>query len=515
MTNINWFENIPFLTIFLATLLSITTVLIKDGKLACRLHLVMVGIVCILSFVLCMYTFNNEVIFTYRLGNYPAPWGNELRGGVLESLMATGFTAVIFLTILGSNDFIFRGTPKEKLPIYFTMLNALVASILVLIYTNDIFTAYIFIEINTITACALVIVNGDGKSMVGILQYLVMSLIGSGLFLLGVTILYSITGHLLFPQMQEAIKDLMLLEQYEFPFLVVTGVMFIGIAIKSGLFPFHSWLPAFHPIASPPFSAIHSAVVVESYIILCIKLMFSVFTVEVVQTLKITDLLLGFGLMGMLFGSVLATRESRMKNMLAYSSVAQIGYIFMGIGLSGAIGMTAACFHILAHAVAKSMLFLCCGRFVDGAGGKKSIYYMRGLALHNPIAGVGYTVGGLSMIGVPLLAGFTSKIYFATASLYEPTRMFIVLMVLGVSMVLNALYFLPSMIAIWVKPKHEKDGFHDEEHYSFLKELHWDSSPPIFNFTIIVFIALNFVLGIWYAPVIEIIEKGIELLMQN
>lgn len=513
MTDINWLENIPFLTIAIAIFCSILTALIKDGKTACKIHLVMISIIGFLSGILCFYTVTTEKIFTFTLGKYPAPWGNELRGGPLEALIATGFIAVIFLTILGSNDFILREVPKGKQPIYFTMLNALVGSILVLIYTNDIFTAYIFIEINTITASALVVVNGDGKTMVGILHYLVMSLIGSGLFLLGVTILYSITGHLLFPQIQEAIQTLMWTGSYEFPFLVVTGVMFIGIAIKSGLFPFYSWLPALHPVASAPFSAIHSAVVVESYIILCIKLIFSVFTMEVVQTLKITDILLAFGLLGMIFGSVYATRESRIKHMLAYSSVAQIGYIFMGIGLGGVVGMTASCFHILAHSFGKAMLFLCGGRFIDGADGKKNLYYMRGIALHNPIAGIGYTIGGLSMIGVPLLAGFTSKIYFATAAMLEPLKMLLVLLVLGISMVLNALYFLPSIIAIWAKPKHENDGLHHEDHYSFFKELHWDASPKIFNFTIIIFILCNIFLGIFYAPIIDIIELGIELLM--
>lgn len=513
MTDINWLENIPFFTIFLAILSGIITSLIKDGKVACKIHLIVVGTICVLSGILCMYTVEMQKIFTYTLGSYVAPWGNELRGGPLESTMATVFTAVIFLTILGSNDFIFKDTPKEKQSIYFTLLNALVGSILVLIYTNDIFTAYIFIEINTITASALVVVKGDGKSMVGILQYLVMSLIGSGLFLLGVTILYSITGHLLFPQIQESIKLLVADDNYTFPFLVVTGVMFIGIAIKSGLFPFYSWLPALHPVASPPFSAIHSAVVVESYIILCIKLIFSVFTMDMIHDFKIMDILLAFGLMGMIFGSVYATKESKMKHMLAFSSVAQIGYIFMGIGLGGKVGMTAACFHILAHSFGKAMLFLCCGRFIDSAGGKKSIYYMRGVAIHNPIAGIGYTIGGLSMIGVPLLAGFTSKIYFATAAMYEPMLMMLIFMVLGISMVLNTLYFLPSIMAIWVAPKHENDGLHNKEHYSFLKELHWDASPPIFNVTIIIFIICNIILGVFYAPVIEIIELGIELLM--
>ena len=171
--------------------------------------------------------------------------------------------------------------------------------------------------------------------------------------------------------------------------------------------------------------------------------------------LKIIDILFVFGLAGMVMGSVYAMRETRMKRMLAYSSVAQIGYIYMGIGMSTRIAMVAACFHILAHAVTKSMLFLCCGQMVQDSGGKEQIYYLRGAARRNPVAGIGFTVGALSMVGVPLFVGFISKLYFATASVYSPGKMAAVLIVLGISMILNAMYFLPSVIAIWTPVKTE------------------------------------------------------------
>lgn len=507
--DINWFLNIPFFSIFVPLFCSIITMFMKSEKTAYNCNLVTLGLVCIMSFMLCSYTVANELIFTFTMGNFPAPWGNELRAGPLESLMAMAFTMVIFLTILGSKNFIIMDIPTGKHTAYFTVLNALVGSILALIYASDVFTAYIFMEINTITACALVVVKGDGKSVVGILQYLLISLVGSGLFLLGVSILYSITGYLSFNEMQGVIIELMATGEYEYPFLVVSGVMFLGIAIKSGLFPFHSWLGAFHPVASSTFSAIHSSVVAESYIILGIKLIFSVFTVDIIHSLKISDIFFIFGFMGMIYGSLIASKEDRMKYMLAFSSVAQIGYIFLGIGIGSVVGMTASCFHIIAHAFSKSMLFLCCGRFIDGSNGNLSIYYMRGIALCNPIAGIGYTIGGMSMIGIPLLAGFTSKVYFATASLYEPIRMVFVLGVLGISMVLNALYFIPSIMAIWTPPKNEFEG----EHKSILEELHWDSSPKIFNFVILVFIFCNIFLGIFYTPVINAIELGVSLLM--
>lgn len=199
----------------------------------------------------------------------------------------------------------------------------------------------------------------------------------------------------------------------------------------------------------------------------------------------------------MVMGSVYALREVKIKRMLAYSSVAQIGYIFMGLGLGTHVGVIAACFHILAHAVTKAMLFVCTGGLVDVSDKKDQIRNMRGAAHKNLIAGIAFTVGALSMVGVPLFAGFVSKIYFATASLYSPGKMAATLITLAISMILNAMYFIPSVIAIWSLPTEKIERAPVE---------------PWFAFSMICFIVLNFALGIFYKPVIRILELGIGLL---
>ena len=497
---VNWVHNIPFFSIFLAMLCGIITPLIKNGKIAQKIHAFMVMIVGVMSVILLISVVEKGESFTFMMGHFPAPWGNELRAGPLEALMAVAFSVVMFLTTTGGQDFIFHDVVPEKQSFYFIMLNAIFGGMLAMIYTNDIFTAYVFIEIITIASCALIMAKGTAQAMVGTTHYLVISLLGSGLLLLGISILYSITGHLLFPQMKESIMELAATGQYTFPLLVVTGFMFIGLAMKSALFPFHSMLPGAYQAAIPTSSGILSGLVLKSYILLGIKLIYSVFSVEVMHQLKIVDILFVFGLTGMIMGSVYAMRETRMKRMLAYSSVAQIGYIYMGIGMGSRIGMVAACFHILAHAITKSMLFLCCGSMVENSGNKEQIYYLRGAALRNPIAGIGFTVGALSMVGVPLFVGFISKLYFATASIYAPGKMAAVLIVLGISMVLNAMYFLPSVIAIWTPVK--AGG----------KPMEKVEPSPSFSVCVVLFILINIAMGIFYHPFISIIENGISLL---
>lgn len=500
MEHVNWIHNIPFFSIFLAMFCGIITPLIKNGKTAYKVHALMVLIVAIMSAILLVNVTITGESFTFMMGHFPAPWGNELRAGPLEAMMALIFSVVMLLTTTGGQEFIFHDIVPEKQSFYFIMLNALFGSMLALAYTNDIFTAYVFIEILTIASCALIMAKGTAQAMVGTTHYLVISLLGSGTILLGISILYSITGHLLFPQMKEAIVELVATGQYTFPLLVVTGFVFIGLAIKSALFPFHSMLPGAYQAAVPTSSGVLSGLVLKSYIFLAIKLIYSVFSVDVMLQLKIIDILFVFGLAGMVMGSVYAMRETRMKRMLAYSSVAQIGYIYMGIGMSTRIAMVAACFHILAHAVTKSMLFLCCGQMVQDSGGKEQIYYLRGAARRNPLAGIGFTVGALSMVGVPLFVGFISKLYFATASVYSPGKMAAVLIVLGISMILNAMYFLPSVIAIWTPVKTEGE------------EQTRVSVSPAFGVCIILFVLINIALGVYYRPFIEVIERGIILL---
>ncbi|MGN0134163.1 MAG: complex I subunit 5 family protein [Anaerotignum sp.] len=503
--HLNLVHNIPFFSIFFAMFCGIITPLIKNGRTARRLHGFMVLLIGALSVVLLVNVTQNGEAFTFMMGHFPAPWGNELRVGPLEALLAVLVSVVMFLTITGGSDIIFKEVVPEKQNLYFIMLNATFGAMLAMTYTNDIFTGYVFIEILTIASCTLILAKGTKQAIVGTTHYLVFGCMGSGLFLLGVCILYGITGQLLFPQIKEGVAALMATGDYHFALMIVVSLMFVGLGIKSALFPFHSALPTAYGSTMTTSSGILSGLVLKAYIILAIKLTFEVFTVQTLVELKIADVMFVLGVLGMVMGSVYAVRESRMKRMLAYSSVAQIGYIFMGIGLGSIAGMLAACFHVFAHAVTKSMLFVCCGAFIEDAGGKEQLENLKGAAHRNPLAGIAFTVGALSMIGVPLFAGFISKLYFAMAAV-EMTgpRLVLVLAALAISMILNAMYFLPSVIAIWTRPKEDGEGASKKAQIS-----------PTFALAMVLFIVVNLVLGIGYRPIIDVMKQGIELIQMT
>lgn len=205
--------------------------------------------------------------------------------------------------------------------------------------------------------------------------------------------------------------------EYTLPLTVVVALISIGLSIKSALFPFHTWVPDAYGYTTPASSAILSSLVSKGYIFLLIKIMYRVIGLDVIIATGIHNVLFIFGLVGMIMGSISAIRQNDIRRMIAFSSVAQIGYIYMGIGMGTEAGMLAAVFHIFSHAVCKAMLFLAAGGLADASGNSKHFRDLRGSGFRSPIAGVAFTVGALSMVGFPFLGGFISKLNFGTAAM--------------------------------------------------------------------------------------------------
>lgn len=497
--NINIIHNLPFFSIFLAMLGGIITALINDKRKALKLNQIIVLIIFIMQAILLVNVYQNKETFTFMMGHFPAPWGNELRAGPLEALMATFFSFIMFITVSAGKKEIFEDIVENKIKYFFIMLNLIFGSILALIYTNDVFTAYVFIEINTIASCAAIMAKSHGRSIAASIHYLIMSSLGSGLFLIGLTMLYDITGHLLIPNIQASLIELAATGEYHTPLIVVTALVFIGLSIKSALFPFHTMLPNAYDSSTGATAGILSGLVLKSYIMLIIKFIFEVYSLEVFQSLKIQNIFFVFGILGMILGSIYAFRESRIKKMLAYSSVAQIGYIFMGLGLGSYAGVAAACFHMLAHACTKTALFVSVGQLQETNNKSAWIRDLKGTGRMHPFAGMTYTIGAFSMVGFPLFAGFASKYFFAVATANNKMTLSIVILALAISMILNALYFIPTVINIWAKPKEDLG----------LTKVVVPVSQKVY---LVCFMLVNFTLGIFFNEFIEVIRLGIKLL---
>ena len=501
-----FYENLPFLTIFLPLLCGVASAAIRDGKKAYRLTLISAAAVAVLSAALLYFVYTQDVSFTYTMGRFAAPYGNAVKAGPWQALLCTMFAVVMGLSLLGGGHSLFHDILPEKQGLYFVMANMTLAGLLALVYTNDMFTAYVFIEITTISACAMVMAKDTGPNLIATIRYLFMSLLGSGLFLIGLTLLNSIAGYLLMEPLAKAVAILAELGKFHRPLIVSMGLMTVGLGIKSAMFPFHLWLPDAHGGTTTASSAILSGLVLKGYIALLVTLMLRVFGLELMRRTGLCNVLLVLGLLGMIFGSLAAMREYHVKRMLANSSVAQIGYIFMGLGLGTEAGVAAACFHVLVHAACKPLLFICAGRLSTVSGHHRSLKNLRGSAYRDVAAGVGFTVGAMSMIGIPLLGGFVSKLYLSRAAVDSPA-VAAVLLTIAVSTVLNALYYVPAVLAIWVRPPW------DEVHLILRsvkpEDLKFDRSFFTAAAALTVLIVL---LGIVYHPILNVIRAGIRLM---
>ena len=492
-------QNFPFITIVFSLTCGVFCAVLK-GKKARGLCLVWLTLTTLMSFSVLLYTLKTGEYYIYRMGKWNAPWGNEIRVGVLEALMATAFSGVMLLSLLGGIHHIFADCEPEKTNLYFTMCSLLMSSLFALIYTNDLFTAYVFVEINTIASCALVMLKSSAKTLVATTRYLIMSLLGSGLFLLGIVILYGITGELLMPSIAEKVRTIFATGEYSLPLTVIIGLFSVGLAVKSALFPFHSWLPDAHGSATASSSAILSGLVLKGYIIVLIKIFYRVFGLEIIVSEQVSWFLFVFGALAMILGSVGAFRERDLKRMLAYSSVAQVGYIYLGLGLHSELGVTAACVQILVHAITKPMLFIAAGGFMDVSGGHKSMDAIAGAGRRDPLGGLAFTVGALSMIGIPFFAGFVTKLELTAGALESGTVTTVMaLIAIAVSTLLNALYYIPVIFNLF--------SAREQTEYKGLRVRY----RADYAFATVAFVLLNIGFGAFSEYVVGAVRQGLAL----
>lgn len=489
--------NFPLFCVVACLLCAVISSVVKDRAA----RLVSIGLalaVLLCNLLLLLYILSVGSPVTYLMGHYPHPWGNELRISILEPLFTLAFSVVMLLCLIGGRKHIKDDLQVQKRNLYYVMADLVLSALLVLSYTNDIFTGYVFIEICTLSSCGLLMIRQIGRTTLASIRYMIFSLLGSGLFLLGVVVLYSVTGQLLMPNLKETISSLYVSGDYRIPLMSAICLMTIGLAIKSGLFPFHFWMPDTYGCATPASSGILSGLVSKGYIFFLIKIIYDVFGTEVFYASGMQNVLYAFGALGIVVGSVSALRENDISRMIAYSSAAQIGYIYMGIGISKDLGVTAALYHILTHAMTKPALFLAAARLSDTAGGKKQFKALQGAGWANRAAGVFFTFEAFSMIGLPLTMGFISKYLFALSAFHANVKMIPTLVVLAVSTVLNTLYFARTVIRLYNRQETELKPLKVKKQLSYV-------------FAALTLALVNLGCGVFVRPLLGLLSKGLDL----
>lgn len=387
-------------------------------------------------------------IYTIQAGHANAPFGILLRVSSVEIAIGVLFISVTGLVLWFSKDQFVREVGEKQQKTFVILVHLLVASLLGIVYTRDLFNGFVFIEVSTLAACGIIVVKNKPDNIKAAVKYLILSSLGSGLVLMGIAYLYALTGYL---DMVYIHDSLIQISSEKSKMILISMVLFMtGTGIKSALFPMHIWLPDAHTSAPGASSALLSGLVIKAPAVYFLKICVLVYGYELINDAAILKILLLMSGVGMIVGSIFARAQSKIKRMIAYSSVAQMGYVFFGIGLGSPAGMAIAVYHMLGHGVTKSLLFLTSTTFIDKIG-KKDLASLKGAGHVMPFEMTAFTICGFSMVGIPILPGFISKWNLALATI--ETGQILPLVVILASSVLNAAYYFPVTI----------NGFFSEE----------------------------------------------------
>lgn len=383
---------------------------------------------------------------SYELGNWLAPWGIEYRVDALNAymlLIVAGLGAIVATYALHS---VAAEIERDRIYLFYAMYLLALTGLLGITITGDAFNLFVFLEISSLASYVLVSLGADRRAMVAAYRYLIMGTIGATFILIGIGLLYMATGTLNMADLARRISP----TETSRTVLAAFGFITVGTSLKLALFPLHQWLPNAYAYAPSAVSAFLAGTATKVSIYILLRFIFTIFGVHFVfSTMPLGFIIAVLAVLAMFAASLVAIFQEDIKRMLAYSSIAQIGYIMLGIGFATTTGLTAGILHIFNHALMKGALFLALG-CVFLRMRSVSLAQMHGLGRAMPFTMAAFVIGGLSLIGIPLTAGFVSKWYLVLAALEKgwwPVAALVVLSsllaVVYVWRVVEAAYFHP------------------------------------------------------------------------
>ncbi|MGI6145282.1 MAG: complex I subunit 5 family protein [Peptococcia bacterium] len=426
-------EQLPVLMIIvpLLTALLLPLAAYISAKLARGL-----GIAAVLTSFLCALCVLIRVItegtWHYYFGNWLPPWGIEYVLDPLAGVMAVLIAFLSLVVLVYSGPFL-REDGWLRKGIYHALYLLLTAGLLGMVVTGDVFNLYVFLEISSLSAYGLIAAGGD-KATVSAFRYVLVGTVGASFYLLGVGYLYAITGSLNMADLAVRLKPLLDSQAV----LMAMVLIMVGMGIKMALFPMHGWLPDAYTYASPAVIPFISGAMTKVMVYVLFRYFFFVFGVANGFAPLVLEVLGWLAAIGIILGSLMAMAQTDLRRMLAYSSVAQVGYIALGLALGNMLGFIGAIFHIINHAFMKCCLFLVSGG-IKWKTGEHLIAKYAELGRKAPLTMGAFLLAAFSMVGLPPTAGFFSKWYLILAALEKDLWLYVVVIVL--SSLLNAVYF--------------------------------------------------------------------------
>ncbi len=408
----SFIDHLPILIIIIPLIAAPLCVLFDSAKASWLLALA----ACISSFIGSIKLLNTITLsgpISYSLGGWQPPWGIEYRLDLLSIILLLLLTSIASLVVLFARYSVEQEISKNRIvPFYATLLLA-IAGLSGICISGDVFNLFVFLEISSIASYTLISLGKDRRALNAAFKYLVMGTIGATFILIGIGFLYMQTGTLNMQDLSERLPSLYDNRTIRAGFAFLT----VGICLKLALFPLHLWLPNAYAYAPSVVSAFLAATATKVAVYMLLRFLLTVFDFNFsLNTMPLDVILIALGSVAIVSSSLVAIFQVNLKRLLAYSSIAQLGYISLSIGLASKLGIASAIIHLFNHALMKGALFLALGAMIYKVGGAE-LKHCQGMLKRMPLTSLAIIIGGLSLIGIPGTAGFISKWYMINASL--------------------------------------------------------------------------------------------------
>jgi multicomponent Na+:H+ antiporter subunit D len=342
--------------------------------------------------------------FIYNMGGWKTPLGIDLRMDQLTVLLVVTINTIGLAVVLYAVDYMRQFTARPR---FYSLFLLMITGMNGVVMTGDLFNLYVFLEIAAIASYSLVAFGCDRDGLEASFKYIVLGSVSSSLILIALALMYGVTGALNMAQVSGRVAEFGM----DAPLVLAFSLFICGFAFKAALVPFHAWLPDAHPAAPAPVSAMLSGVLIKAIgIYVLARLIFNVFGAQP----NILSLLCWLGVLSMVVGGLMAVGQQDIKRLFAYSSISQVGFMILGLGLGTPLGLVGALYHLVNHSMFKSLLFLNAGA-VEYCTGTRHLDQLGGLNRAMPVTGATSLVGSMSIAGIPPFNGFWSKLIIILA----------------------------------------------------------------------------------------------------
>ncbi len=411
-------QNLPALQVVLPLIAAPVCLLLRWPRLAWLFALAVGGATLAISITLIVQV-REAGAFSYEMGGWAAPWGIEYVIDPLDTIILCLVSGIATLVLLFSGPSVRAEIDRPRIPLFYALYLLCLTGLLGMVATGDVFNLFVFLEISSLSTYALVAMGRDRRALTAAYRYLILGSLGATFYVIGIGLLYMMTGTL---NMEDLARRIPAVAETR-TILVAIAFLAVGLSLKLALFPLHKWLPGAYTHAPSVVTAFLAATATKVSLYVLVRIFFTVLgPIEAFETLPAaiheTQVVSFLAILAMLSGSAVAIFQPNLKRLFAYSSIAQVGYMMLGVGMVSVTGMTAGLVHMVNHAMIKGAIFMALGAVILRIGSPR-IEHMDGIGHRMPVTMAAFVIAVLSLIGVPGTAGFISKLYLVRGALED------------------------------------------------------------------------------------------------